>query len=28
VAGTKDRSAVVAWLPSKWGDVAESIEKA
>jgi len=28
VAGTKDRSAVVAWLPSKWGDVTESIEKA
>ena len=28
VAGTKDRSAVVAWLPGKWGDVAESIEKA
>ena len=28
VAGTKDRSAVVTWLPSKWGGVTESIEKA
>jgi len=28
VAGTKDRSAVVIWLPSKWGGVTESIEKA
>ena len=28
VPGTKDRSALVAWLPARWGDVSESIERA
>ena len=28
VPGTKDRSALVAWLPVRWGDVSESIERA
>ncbi len=27
VHGTKDRSAFVSWLPRKWGDIRESIEK-
>ncbi len=28
VPGTKDRSAVVAWLPRKWGDVRQAVENA
>ena len=28
VPGTKDRSALVAWLPARWGGVSESIERA
>ena len=28
VSGTRDRSAVVAWLPRRWGDVREAIEQA
>ena len=28
VPGTKDRSALVTWLPARWGDVSESIERA
>ncbi len=28
VTGTRDRSAIVAWLPRKWGDVREAVENA
>jgi hypothetical protein len=28
VPGTKDRSALVAWLPDRWGNVTESVDRA
>ncbi len=28
VSGTKDRSAIVVWLPQKWGEMKKAVEKA
>ena len=28
VSGTKDRSAIVVWLPQKWGEIKKAVEKA